>query len=391
MAGSKTATAVRITRSMSLFLDAVRFGAACVVLLHHAAFPKFGTYLPWSLTRTGIEPVIAFFVLSGFVIAYTAEANDRTAYDYGLSRATRLLSVTIPAVALTVLLDGIGSSIAPNLYADHWSDPMTLTNLQTPPSVQVGLTATFLNEIWFLDVWPGTNSPFWSLSYEAAYYVLFGIAFYEGRKWPRIAGLTLFSLLIGPKILLLLPLWLLGVAAWHLYKKVTLSPVGGAVLSAIATLIYIAFVASDARNALDRWTERLLMPLPASVYGMSIHVLSATVSGVLFAGIILGFKGLEGLFAPALMRLAPWIRLLAGCTFSMYLYHYPLIYFFRACASAVFGYEDINVRSWLVTIVVLIGTASSIFALAMFTERRKATVRGMITKALGVFRIVRIA
>ena len=85
MAGSKTATAVRITRPMSLFLDAVQFGAACVVLLHHAAFPKFGTYLPWSLTRTGIEPVIAFFVLSGFVIAYTAEANDRTAYDYGLS------------------------------------------------------------------------------------------------------------------------------------------------------------------------------------------------------------------------------------------------------------------------------------------------------------------
>ncbi len=133
------------------------------------------------------------------------------------------------------------------------------------------------------------------------------------------------------------------------------------------------------------------MPLPASVYGMSIHVLSATVSGVLFAGIILGFKGLEGLFAPPLIRLAPWIRLLASCTFSMYLYHYPLIYFFRACASAVFGYEDINVRSWLVTIVVLIGTASSICALAMFTERRKATVRGMITKALGVFRIVRIA
>ena len=391
MAASKQPPAVRITRPMSLFLDAVRFGAACAVLLHHAAFTKFGTYLPWTLTRTGIEPVIAFFVLSGFVIAYTAEVNDRSAYEYGLSRATRLLSVTIPAVALTVLLDGIGSSIAPKLYADHWSDSATLANLQMPPGVQVGLTVTFLNELWMLNVWPGTNSPFWSLGYEAAYYVLFGIAFYEGRKWPRIAGLILFSLLIGPKTLLLLPLWLLGVAAWHLYKKVTLAPLEGAVLSAIATLIYVAFVASDARNALDRGTERLLLSLPASVYGMSIHFLSATVSGVLFAGIILGFKGLEGLFAPVLLRLAPWIRLLASCTFSMYLYHYPLIYFFRACASAVFGYEDIYVRSWFITAVVLIGTASSICALATFTERKKAAVRRMITMALVVFRIARIA
>ena len=199
MAASKQPPAVRITRPMSLFLDAVRFGAACAVLLHHAAFTKFGTYLPWTLTRTGIEPVIAFFVLSGFVIAYTAEVNDRSAYEYGLSRATRLLSVTIPAVALTVLLDGIGSSIAPKLYADHWSNSATLANLQMPPGVQVGLTVTFLNELWMLNVWPGTNSPFWSLGYEAAYYVLFGIAFYEGRKWPRIAGLILFSLLIGPK------------------------------------------------------------------------------------------------------------------------------------------------------------------------------------------------
>ena len=64
MAASKQPPAVRITRPMSLFLDAVQFGAACAVLLHHAAFTKFGTYLPWTLTRTGIEPVIAFFVLS---------------------------------------------------------------------------------------------------------------------------------------------------------------------------------------------------------------------------------------------------------------------------------------------------------------------------------------
>lgn len=132
-----------MTKSMSLFLDAARFVAACLVLLHHAAFPKFGTYLPWRLTQSGIEPVIFFFVLSGFVIAFAAEKNDRSPVDYGISRATRLLSVTIPAIALTVLLDGLGSSIAPSLYADHWLNSATLANLQRPLVAQVGLTATF--------------------------------------------------------------------------------------------------------------------------------------------------------------------------------------------------------------------------------------------------------
>jgi peptidoglycan/LPS O-acetylase OafA/YrhL len=85
-----------ISRQMSLILDIIRFAAACLVLLHHAAFEKFGTYIPLRFAQTATEPVMAFFVLSGFVIALTAETNDVTAYQYLLSRATRLLSVTIP-------------------------------------------------------------------------------------------------------------------------------------------------------------------------------------------------------------------------------------------------------------------------------------------------------
>ena len=158
-----------IPREMSLMLDVVRFGAACLVLLHHAAIPKFGTYLPYRLAMTGTEPVMAFFVLSGFVIALTAETTDRTADQYLLSRAARLLSVTIPAIALTVALDYLGDALSPALYADHWTDPATVANLHMPLSIRLGATASFLNEIWGLDVWPGTNSPFWSLGYVAAY------------------------------------------------------------------------------------------------------------------------------------------------------------------------------------------------------------------------------
>ena len=121
---------------MSLILDVIRFCPATLVLLHHAAFGKFGTYIPWHFTQTAIEPVMAFFVLSGFVIALTAETNDRTASQYFTSRATRLLSVAIPAVVLTVVLDYLGRAIFPALYADHWTDPATLINLQTPLAIE---------------------------------------------------------------------------------------------------------------------------------------------------------------------------------------------------------------------------------------------------------------
>jgi peptidoglycan/LPS O-acetylase OafA/YrhL len=100
---------------MSLVLDVVRFTAASLVLLHHVAWRKFGTYVPASFTQSAIEPVVAFFFLSGFVIALTAETNDRTAGQYLLSRATRLLSVTIPAIFLTLVLDVVGSTIFPAL------------------------------------------------------------------------------------------------------------------------------------------------------------------------------------------------------------------------------------------------------------------------------------
>jgi peptidoglycan/LPS O-acetylase OafA/YrhL len=244
--------------------------------------------------------------------------------------------------------------------------------------------ASFLKELWLLEVWPETNSPFWSLGYEAAYYVLFGIAFYERRKWNRLAWLLLFALLIGPKVLVLLPIWLLGAFPWHLYKRLPIPLWGGAVLCAGAMAIYVVFVVTSAGNNLNLEAERWIGNLPTGLTGMSKYFPSAYVSGILFAAIILGFKGCEHIFEGGVFpkSLASSIRLLAACTFSMYLYHYPLIYFFRATASVALGQESLVARSWWITIIVLFGTAASIYALARLTEQRKGHVRKLLTMAL---------
>jgi peptidoglycan/LPS O-acetylase OafA/YrhL len=375
-----------ISRELSLILDLVRLSAASLVLLHHVAWRKFGTYIPWHFTQTAIEPVMAFFVLSGFVIALTAETNDRTAGQYFLSRATRLLSVTIPAVLLTIILDSAGSAIFPAVYANHWNDPATLANLNTPLPIQAGATVTFINQIWTLDLWPGTNSPFWSLGYEAVYYVLFGIAYYERRTRLRLLGIALVCIMVGPKVLLLLPIWLMGVGVWHLYKRVRISPASGAIILVVSVLGYAAFVGTHFRASLDHRTELLTAGLPANLLGISNHFLSNYISGLFFSGAILGLKGVADTLSPMLVACGSTIRALARCTFSMYLYHYPLAYFFRAIAAVVCGQRDLNMRSWPMTMVVLVGTGLSIYLLALVTEQKKNEVRRWLG---AIFRLVR--
>ena len=69
-----------MTKALSLYLDALRFGAAFTVFLSH--YGKFNGGLFWQIQPYGVTAVIVFFVLSGFVIAWVTEARN------GLSRNT---------------------------------------------------------------------------------------------------------------------------------------------------------------------------------------------------------------------------------------------------------------------------------------------------------------
>ena len=57
---------------------------------------------------------MVFFVLSGYVIASTVERKRElgiTLNSYYLDRFSRIYSVLIPAIILTVLLDAIGAQL----------------------------------------------------------------------------------------------------------------------------------------------------------------------------------------------------------------------------------------------------------------------------------------
>ena len=80
-----------MNRSFSVYLDLVRFSAACLVYLWHSNMRLLvHDILPAS--SYGHSAVIVFFVLSGFVIAYVTDTKENNWVDYSASRLSRVSS-----------------------------------------------------------------------------------------------------------------------------------------------------------------------------------------------------------------------------------------------------------------------------------------------------------
>lgn len=85
-------------------LDLIRFFAALsVVLYHYISRPESNAYPIFSeITNYGYLGVPLFFIISGYVIAFSA--NNRTALQFGISRFVRLYPALWAGVIFTVLI-----------------------------------------------------------------------------------------------------------------------------------------------------------------------------------------------------------------------------------------------------------------------------------------------
>jgi peptidoglycan/LPS O-acetylase OafA/YrhL len=231
-----------------------------------------------------------------------------------------------------------------------------------------------VNELWFSSVRPFSNGPFWSLGYEFWYYVIFAAAYYlkSPLKYLVVAALCL---LVGPKILILFPVWLLGVWVYFKIKtKPVAEPVGWALVLGTTTA-YLLFQQYGFPQLLLDWTVgQLGSKFVHDQMMYSEKFLSSYVVGVLVATHFVGIASVAPRLSRAFGRLEGPIRYLAGYTFAAYLFHYPLLQFFAALAS---GLDDPSLRSS----VVVFGTLGAIWALGTITERRKSDVKRWLLSA----------
>ena len=155
-----------MTPAFSLALDGVRFLAALFVLFDHLSSAPFTqNVIPARLGAYGDIAVTVFFVLSGYVIAHVVATREQNAADYAMARLSRLYSVVLPALLLTCAADALGAWLDPAFYAEQkvlWQ-PVSAAGYVS--------SALFVNEFQifgFGGIAPGSNAPFWSLSFEAA-------------------------------------------------------------------------------------------------------------------------------------------------------------------------------------------------------------------------------
>jgi peptidoglycan/LPS O-acetylase OafA/YrhL len=312
----------------------------------------------WRLGHLGNDAVMVFFALSGFVIAHVAHERERSPADYAVSRLARLYSVVVPAVMLTVLADVLGVLLDPALYGANWFTA-------DRPAWRIAANLLFVNELWFGSVRLFSNVPFWSLGYEFWYYVLFGLLlFLRGRR--RLAAVAGWACLVGPKILLLLPVWLLGVWVYRCSRDAALAPRAGLAMAAVGALGYGAFRAFGGAAALDGVTNAWLGPQAVAALGFSKWFLASYVIGGFVALHLVGVAAA----APLLERWLPArpIRYAASFTFALYLFHYPLLHLYAAAL------EHAGLETWRGAVVIP-ATLMTVWLLGLVTERRKAGLK----------------
>ena len=102
-----------------------------------------------------------------------------------------------------------------------------------------------------------SNVPYWSICYEGWYYIGFGVLTFmpRNRAWALIG---LIILVLGPKILLLAPVWAMGVWLFRSPRLAGLSEAAGWVLVAATVAAISAFIVLDVEHAVAARLQAVL-------------------------------------------------------------------------------------------------------------------------------------
>lgn len=345
-----------MNRQFSIYLDLIRFTAALFVFISHV--PSFSGGWLWQLTGFGHEAVVTFFVLSGFVISYVVYDKKESALKYSVSRLSRIYSVAIPALLLTLFLYFIGQEINENAFT-------SLNEKLKDPTFTFFSALFFINQSWFATP-VFSNLPYWSLSYEVLYYMFFGVLIYTtGQKKHLILGLICFAM--GPSILIYLPVWFAGVFCFKRLKVYDISLRLSLLLYILSVLGIIFLSINSIQLGINNFMHGVLgegfysvLLEPADKFS-SDYVLTIFVVLHIYSSYQLTQKSS---FFDLSAKLNSIIKELSSHTFSLYLFHMPMLYFI----SAIFPYESNKIVNLLLC---WFAVPTVIFLLSRYTEKRK--------------------
>lgn len=311
-------------------LTGLRFLAALHVVLMHRAVQ----YLDWApewtrnVVAAGYTGVSLFFVLSGFVLAYTyLEPGDTQRMERRTFWAARLARVyPVYLVSLVVALP----SFAGLILGSNGS----LLGPETSPT-KIALTTLTLTQAWsWTTVWQW-NSPGWSLSAEAFFYFAFPflvpplLRCVRGRLLWAIGVLWLLALL--PPVLYLLSQGNGGIAASRAptLMSIKFNPVlriPEFVMGVVLGKLFLERAAAQPTVHWGGWISEaaggVILALLAASPSLSFIVLHNGLLAPAFGLLIFGLASGRGPLAWILSR--PGLVLLGEASYALYLLHQPL-------------------------------------------------------------------
>jgi len=357
-----------MSRGFAIWLDVLRVFAALAVLVGHWAHIKFtrGDYYFFREWTIGPDAVVVFFVLSGLVIAFTAERDDDLG-QFAFNRLSRLLSVVFPAILLTMAFDAWGQYLRADLYYEPFYEPISLWQ-----ALLRGLSFTNEWRAVFDRVRIGSNGALWSLSFEAVYYALFAVCFFL-RGYMRILVALVIVAAVGLPILVLLPTWVIGVVVWRKIASPNFTMPNQAALrlAVLPVVLFLLFKIYGISTILMQLSIRLAgeninqMLAPYAQFFLWNWVLSALVAAHLL-GVSTLLKGRQTIAPEVAVRAIRW---LAGASFSIYVCHYPTLHLL----DAMLPLEAVGRDAWL-----LVGAVAVALVFAMLFERPVSTIRGWL-------------
>jgi hypothetical protein len=172
--------------------------------------------------------------------------------------------------------------------------------------------------------------------------------------------MTAVCLIAGIKILLLFPIWLLGVWVFHLGSMRITKKIGWLFFVG-SFVLYFLFHYFELDHNLNSLVVEMLGTKFVGKLLWSGSFLSDYVLSSLVALNFIGFVAISESVSSVFLSWQKEIRFFAGYTFSMYLLHFPLLNFFASMIDS--------------NLLVITLTISCIFVVGSFTEKKKYVFR----------------
>jgi peptidoglycan/LPS O-acetylase OafA/YrhL len=352
-------------------LNFIRGCAALVVMLGHSSALYFSKATAtqaqtqkWVLLKAehqhhmmntlGLEAVVIFFVLSGFLVGGSAmKGLLRGSWSwkgYLIRRLTRLCVVLWPTLLLVALLDHLGLRLfgLGSIYGGPDGQYVISAGLTSLLSARIFLGNMLFSQTILVPTY-GTDIPLWSLANEFWYYIIFPLLIGALLPVKRVAvrllwlGAAIVLMWFSRNTLPLFPIWIAGALTSQL--KPVLSEKTGRTFAWISGILLPVSMITLRRTDLPLFWIFATIAIIACCFIYSSRHLRVPSRTTLYAG---------------------FSELISKMSYTLYLVHLPIAVFLCACLDRpwhIWNRSAMHLSIWMASNIAVLGTAYLLYRL----------------------------